>query len=210
MNRGWGIWMGLLAGPALAVDVAVLVVDGQGAPVADAVVYAPMPGGKAPAGPRPRAVMDQRGQEFVPHVLPVRVGTEVSFPNSDNIHHHVYSFTGVKHFELPLYKNGKRPALVFEQPGAVPLGCNIHDWMLGYIYVVDTPYFTKTDARGRGTLSGLPRTAGQVMVWHPRLMARDVPKARQAIIPGQALRFTLPLTPERPRKRPADGGDSMY
>jgi plastocyanin len=210
MKWGWGWFAGLLAGPALAMDVAVQVLDAAGKPVADAVVYAPMSGRQSQAAPRAKAVMDQKDREFVPHVLPVQVGTEVSFPNSDNIHHHVYSFAGVKHFELPLYKNGKLPALVFEQPGVVPLGCNIHDWMLGYIYVVDSPYFAKTDARGWATLTGLPKDAREVKVWHQRLMEQEVPMARQAIAPGQPVRFALVLKPERPRKRPPSGATSAY
>ncbi len=77
--------------------------------------------------------MDQQGHQFVPHLLVVQAGTEVTFPNSDNVSHHVYSFSPTKPFELPLYKGDVYPPVTFEKAGIVVVGCNIHDSMLGYI-----------------------------------------------------------------------------
>jgi plastocyanin len=116
-------------GPALAraPSVEASVTDQSGKPVLDAVVTL-MPVGGPPPALRPMpAVMDQVNKEFVPAVLPVVVGTPVSFPNRDNIRHHVYSFSPAKKFELPLYMGTPSAPVVFDKPGAVALGCNIHD-----------------------------------------------------------------------------------
>lgn len=85
-------------------------------------------------------------------MLPVYVGTRVTFPNRDNIRHHVYSFSSAKKFELPLYIGTPAAPVVFDKPGVVALGCNIHDWMLAYIYVLTTPHFAKTAADGKARL----------------------------------------------------------
>jgi hypothetical protein len=94
----------------------------------------------------------------------------VNFPNSDDILHHVYSFSPAKVFELPLYGNGQNVNLseLFDQAGVVEIGCNIHDWMLGYIYVAQTRLAVKTDASGQAVISGVPAGDYTVSVWHPR------------------------------------------
>lgn len=114
------------------------------------------------------SVMDQIDRQFVPHILPIQKGSKVIFPNSDSIKHHVYSFSPTKRFELKLYKGSKQEALAFENQGEVELGCNVHDWMLAYIWVVDTPYFAKTDDSGKVTLD-VPSGKYTVKVWHPRI-----------------------------------------
>ncbi|HEX5048620.1 MAG TPA: methylamine utilization protein [Gammaproteobacteria bacterium] len=160
-----GCWAG-------ALDVTV--VDAHGAPVGLVAVYA-VPDKPAAATPaKPTAVMDQKRKEFVPHVLVVQTGTSVDFPNNDTVSHHVYSFSEPKSFELPLYKGDAHPPLVFDKPGIVVLGCNIHDEMLGYIYVVDTPYFATTDEAGKARIA-LPAGGYSVRVWTPRAGAADLP-----------------------------------
>ena len=89
--------------------------------------------------------MDQAKNAFVPICWSCRPGTSVLFPNNDAVSHQVYSFSEAKTFELGLYKGNVYPPLQFDKPGVVVLGCNIHDGMLGYIVVVDTPYFALTD-----------------------------------------------------------------
>ncbi len=101
-----------------------------------------------PAGTKP-AVMDQIHQEFVPVLLPIAVGTDVRFPNHDQIHHHVYSFSRTRSFELPLYKGEEAQPVRFDKEGVVKVGCNIHDWMSGIILVLPTPYFATTDEAGK-------------------------------------------------------------
>ena len=80
---------------------------------------------------RSPVVIDQRDKVFVPVVTVIQTGTEVSFPNSDSVSHHVYSFAQPNTFELPLYKGKRSPTVQFDHAGVVTLGCNIHDSMVG-------------------------------------------------------------------------------
>ena len=114
------------------------------------------------------AVMNQIDKQFEPHVLVVKAGTEVTFPNADNLFHHVYSFSPTKQFELKLYKEFTAEPLRFENAGIVDIGCNIHDWMLGYIVVSDSPYFGKTNPEGQSLIS-LPHGDYTVRFWHPQV-----------------------------------------
>ncbi len=149
------------------------ITDAEGAPVADAVLSLHALDFTPPAvADTPRASMDQRNRRFDPYVLPVRLGTLVKFPNSDDIRHSVYSFSAPKRFKLPLYKDTPSAPIIFDQPGVVVLGCNIHDWMLGYIYVADTPYFGKADAQGKVDIEGLPAGRYEVTLWHPQARSR--------------------------------------
>lgn len=170
------VWLALVsAGAAFTADarsgvIDAVVTDDKGKPVEDAVVALTSKAlAPATAPVPPPAIMDQYDKEFVPYVLPVYVGTSVSFPNRDNIRHHVYSFSAAKKFELPLYIGTPAAPVVFAKPGVVALGCNIHDWMLAYIYVVTTPYFAKTTADGKAHLEGLVPGAWEARVWHPRM-----------------------------------------
>src|SRR5690242_11215965 len=171
----WLTCVALLAlgvGEALAqtAEIRAKVTDDQGRPVEDVVVVAVPVDGAARAPARPReTTVDQVDQEFTPKVTVVLVGTPVSFPNHDNIRHQVYSFSPAKRFELPLYAGVPAAPVVFDKPGVVILGCNIHDWMIGYIYVSESPYYATTGADGEVTISGIPAGDYTVRVWHPQL-----------------------------------------
>lgn len=117
---------------------------------------------------RAEAVMDQRNRQFDPYVLAVRQNTQVRFPNSDDIRHHVYSFSPAKTFELRLYHGTAADPVLFDQPGRVVLGCNIHDAMLGYIYVLETPWFGVTGPGGVVALDSIPPGDYRLEVHHPR------------------------------------------
>jgi plastocyanin len=196
--------LGLLGAEAQAGKLVVEVRDEQNRPVKDAVAYFTLPGKPPAPAAKTRVMMDQRDKEFVPHVLAVQVGTEVVFPNSDNIRHHVYSLGGGNAFELPLYPNGARPSIQFKQAGAASLGCNIHDWMLGYVYVVDSPWFAVSGVDGRAQVQGMPDKSGKLKVWHPRLVGGESAVHEMEVTPGkgQVIPVRLKLKPERPRKRP--------
>ena len=105
--------------------------------------------------------------------MPVFVGTSVSFPNNDNVRHQVYSFSPAKRFELQLYAGVPAQPIVFDKPGVVVLGCNIHDWMIGYVYVSESPYFAKTGANGKARITNLPPRAYIVRVWHPQAETQE-------------------------------------
>ena len=92
--------------------------------------------------------MSQQGKAFVPDVLVVTRGTSVHFPNRDSVRHHVYSFSPIKKFELKLYTGTPANPVVFDKSGVAVLGCNIHDHMVGWVLVLDTPYFGTSAAPG--------------------------------------------------------------
>lgn len=168
---------------AQAGDLAVIATDASGNPVPDAVLS--LHGGKpAKTSESGQAVMDQHSRQFDPHVLVVRPHTSVKFPNSDDIHHEVYSFSKAKPFELPLYHGSSAPPVIFDNPGLVVLGCNIHDNMLGYIYVVDSPWFAKTDTNGHATLAGVPAGKYTVRLWYPGLTEAAALLERSVDIPA--------------------------
>jgi plastocyanin len=169
-----------VAAPASAGTLHVKVVDNHGQPVAGVAVYAVAsdPARHATATSvhdAPTATMDQAHNAFVPHVLIVQAGTSVLFPNNDVVSHHVYSFSDAKTFEFGLYKGNAHPPLLFETPGLVVLGCNIHDSMLGYILVVDTPHYALTDRSGALALESLPAGDYALHVWTPRIKPGDLP-----------------------------------
>jgi plastocyanin len=159
----------LVVAPLLcAATLDVAVVDQSGAPVSDAVVYATQVVGP-PARPSSPGMIVQREKTFIPTVTPIQSGTAIAFPNEDTVRHHVYSFSPAKVFELKLYIGSPREPVLFDKAGVVVLGCNIHDHMLAYVVVVDTPYFAKTDASGAARLASLPDGEYQLRVWHARL-----------------------------------------
>lgn len=117
------------------------------------------------------AVMDQRNKQFEPKLLVVRKNTQVSFPNSDDMRHQVYSFSPAKRFELRLYHGTPASPVLFDTPGEVALGCNIHDSMVGYIYVVDTPWFGSSDPQGRIAIAAVPPGSYRARLWYPGVAA---------------------------------------
>jgi plastocyanin len=161
----------LALAPLRAATLDVTVQDAAGHGLAGMAVIAERDGGagaQAPHAPA-TAVMDQRNLQFSPEMLIVQTGTAVDFPNSDQTRHQVYSFSPAKTFQLSLYAGRAHPPVVFDRPGIVTLGCNIHDQMIGYIYVTDSPWFGLTGADGHLLLRGLPAGDYTVRVWHPRL-----------------------------------------
>lgn len=186
--------LGVLALPAGAGELTATVVDQNGEPVDDAVIYLQAVDGRPfSAGPVESAV-DQVDKAFVPHVQVVTMGSAVAFPNSDDIRHHVYSFSEAKAFELPLYIGTPANPVVFDRPGVVDLGCNIHDFMRGYVLVLETPHHATSDA-GRARLPGLPAGRLEIHIWHPRL-ADEEPLIRNLELGAQEtqeLELTLEL-----------------
>jgi plastocyanin len=191
------------AGLCQAAEVSITVRDKAGRPVKDAVVAIEMPGVAAPRPQGPYQVV-QQDMKFDPGVLVVPVGADVSFPNRDTVRHHVYSFSPAKAFELRLYGREATPRTVkFDKPGAVALGCNIHDSMVSFIKVVTTPFAAKSDANGRVRISGLPNGAGAMKIWHPYQRAAANEISRPVVLGGQDQTLTIALdlraAPDRDR-----------
>jgi len=130
-----------------------------------------------PAAKSQHAVVDQIDKTFVPQIAVVQTGTAVEFPNSDNIRHQVYSFSPAKVFTLKLYSGRPSAPVVFDKPGLVVLGCNIHDNMLGYVLSVDTPWFARSAAPGTAKIADVPAGSYDVFAWHTGATA-PIPSGR--------------------------------
>lgn len=133
-----------------------------------AVVYVEKIPGRTFA-PGPPATMNQIGLAFVPHVLPVATGATVSFPNSDDVRHNVFSASRAKLFNLGTYPRGVTKHMVFATPGVVELLCNVHVEMSAYIIVADTPYHALVQADGSYVLENVPAGTFSVIAWHEQL-----------------------------------------
>jgi hypothetical protein len=179
----------MLSVSAFAGTLNVEVQDPDGQPVPDVAIYVsyqvPVPTGKPGT-----AIMDQVDTRFVPHILVVQKGTAVEFPNSDVIAHHVYSFSRPNNFVLPLYKGDAHEPVTFEHDGIVTLGCNIHDHMLAYIVVVDTPTFAVTDEAGQARVNvRADQGAAMLHIWSPRI--RDKELSRELTADLSTVTFAL-------------------
>ncbi|SFU66522.1 hypothetical protein SAMN04489707_101378 [Paenacidovorax caeni] len=171
----------LLAGGAQAGTVQVDVSDAAGKPLADAVVFLDSAEARKQVKPLVGVEMAQEKRQFVPGVLVVPVGTEVLFPNRDSVRHHVYSFSPAKKFELKLYSGTPSNPVLFDKSGVVALGCNIHDQMVGWVLVVDTPYYARTPAAtGKVQLDNVPPGTYTLRTWHARLPV-GAPALEQAL-----------------------------
>lgn len=144
-------------------------------PVANAVVMIDGPSVPAAAG-APHAVMDQRQDTFIPRVVVVPTGTTVDFPNNDPHIHNVFTtLKGKQHFDLGMYLQGETKSVTFDTPGVVPVRCNVHPMMEGYVVVHTNPYAAVSDERGGYTITGVPPGTYTLRVWHERLAERKTP-----------------------------------
>jgi plastocyanin len=134
----------------------------------NAVVYIDKIPGKTFAASAAPVVLDQVNLTFVPHVLPVLVGTRVAFPNSDEIRHNVFSPTPSAKFNLGTYTRGTTRYYVFDKPGPVTLLCNVHAEMSAYVVVTETPYFAVTDKAGRFAIPDVPPGRYVLKAWHEK------------------------------------------
>lgn len=192
--------LALAAAHATAGELSVMVKGARGGPVADAVVSLVPLDGAAPPATGAAASIGQQNQEFSAYVTVVQAGSRVVFPNQDTVQHHVYSLSKAKKFELPLYNPGQNESFVFDVPGLVTLGCNIHDWMLAYLVVVPTPWFAKTDAAGQATVAA-PAGRYRLELWHPRLAALVTQEITLGAADAAQRDFTLTLKADKRIRR---------
>jgi plastocyanin len=173
-----------LCGAAWATDLQVRVMQANGKPMPGAVVTVHALGTGVPAPAPLQAVMDQVDLAFTPDLLVIPVGSTVSFPNSDKVGHEVYSFSSAHPFKLGLYRGTPHAPELFDRPGLVTLGCNIHDAMLAYILVTDGSYYGRTAADGTWQRADVARGKYRIEVWSPRLQE-----------PGQMLQHEVVVNP---------------
>lgn len=189
--------LGLLPLSSVAAEFAVLVVDQQGMPVANAVIESP--GAAVAKAPSEIAIIDQMNKRFVPMVIAIQKGQSVNFPNNDNIRHHVYSFSSIKQFSTELYADTPGAPITFDQSGVAVLGCNIHDSMVGYIFVSEWENVAVTDVSGlvHFNQSAIPQ---QIVIWHPWSNDKDnlLMVSTATVREGGTLEVQLNITnPER-------------
>jgi plastocyanin len=197
----------LLTWPTIAAGamVTATVVDQDGVPVADAVI-ALFPDAAAPPPPAMRLatqkIIDQRNETFIPLVTIVPKGGQIVFANNDTTKHQVYSFSAIKQFEITLPQGAKSAPFVFDKPGVAALGCNIHDHMIAYVYVAESPWTAITGKDGHVTISEVPDGAYEARLWHPRLPPARNPPSVHAVIAqtSGAVNFNVRLLPPLPMR----------
>ena len=182
------------AGAAGAAPLDVAVLDALGAPLAGAAVYLESAAARAASRPLAGYEITQKDRQFQPQVNLITLGSVVRFPNLDTVRHQVYSFSPAKSFELKLYAGQEASPVTFDQPGLAVLGCNIHDAMVAWVLVVETPYRALTGADGRARLDA-PAGNYRLRGWHaglpPGAPATDQPVTVGAGGPGVTVRLPL-------------------
>ena len=210
-------WLTLLLvavapGATRAAQLELKLTEARGAGVADAVVsLRPADGRPIPTlTPLTGVEVQQLNRELVPYVTAVTAGTTINLPNNDTVEHHAYSLSPALKFDLPLYKPKMNRALEFKTPGVVTIGCNIHDWMIAYVVVLDTPWFAKSAESGTVTISNVPPGRYTATIWHPRLAKEVTQEFTVADTPAAAPTVVLTLRPDRRIRRPADATGGGY
>ena len=145
----------------------------------ESVVYIDVIQGKTFPAPSDHPLIDQKGLMFTPHLTVVQVGTTVDFLNSDSVAHNVFwtSVGGNKKLthNLGTWPKGEKRSFKFDNPGAVPLLCNVHPEMAGYIIVSPTPYYATTDKSGAFKIENVPDGSYSVTAWHEGAKSQSKP-----------------------------------
>jgi len=158
--------LALYATAAMAAPVEVQLVGVDGRAIGGVVVALRSTDASKPLAKPAPAILDQVDRQFAPHVLVVPVGSPISFPNTDSVNHQVYSFSAAKRFALPLYRGKPYPPVLFDREGVVTIGCNIHDQMRAYVYVVEAQHFGRANVEGSWS-SDVVAGEYTLTIWHP-------------------------------------------
>jgi len=177
--------------------ISVQVSDSNGKPLADAVVAVEPEGKDGMPRHLTPAIIEQKGLKFLPLVSVIQTGSGVSFPNNDRVRHHIYSFSAPKKFDQKLYSGVAAATQVFDKPGTVVLGCNIHDRMIAYVKIVDTPFFAKTDANGVARIALPAGGKYRVSAWHFHMSGAEIEQSAQ-VKAGAATPLTFKISMKPP------------
>lgn len=184
-------------------ELTVVVYDQANQPLADAVIEIASQSSTAVQQSKINHVA-QESLVFVPFVTAVQQGSLIDFPNRDKTRHHVYSFSSAKTFEIQLYSGIPADPVQFNEPGIVILGCNIHDYMLAYIYVGESPLLLVTDSEGKARFNAAPDDELRIKLWHPWQL--DTVAEQRLVTPGSGtLTLTLPVSPQEKPRPPQRG-----
>jgi plastocyanin len=213
LGCGMALSLPMLAAAA-QLNVQVLSVSTE--PVSDVIVYlditadttANTPQSAAPAA---RSVdVLQHDKRFVPYVSVIQRNDKVVFRNSDDITHQIYSATGPAHFAFQLRAGESHTVTEFAQAGVVAMGCNIHDWMSGYILVINSALFTSSAKDGWARFADLPAGDYRVSIWHPQMREQLAPVHVDGLATDRELRIQLTKKmAEVPRQKALDDFDFL-
>jgi plastocyanin len=197
MRRVFHSLLALCATGAMAAPVEVQFVGVDGRAIGGVVVTLRSTDAAKPLARPAPAILDQVDRQFAPHVLVVPVGSPISFPNTDSVSHQVYSFSAAKRFALPLYHGKPYPPVLFDRDGVVTIGCNIHDQMRAYVYVVEAQHFGRAGHDGRWSAADVEPGEYALTIWHP-LSRTQAPVLQQNVTIAAAgaklvLRAAAPL-----------------
>ena len=181
--------------PAAATNFTAEIIDQDGRPVTNAVVTL-LPEAKTsmPAAARhlqTDKIIDQRNETFLPLVTIVPKGGRIVFANNDKTTHQVYSFSPAKQFEITLAHGEKSSPVAFDNSGIAALGCNIHDHMIAYAFVAESPWTALTGADGRAVIPDVPAGNYQAQVWHPKFPPGREPPSLRAVLSGDTTRLSV-------------------
>ena len=140
----------------------------KNAEIKNTIVYFEPQNAKTYQLPKTDSVISTLNKQFVPDVLAITAGSQITFPNMDRILHNVFSVSPMSEFDLGLYSAGTSKSVSFTEPGVIYVHCNVHHSMQADILVLNTPYFTQVDENGNFELNGLPELVGTLKTWHPR------------------------------------------
>ncbi|MET0265219.1 MAG: methylamine utilization protein [Duganella sp.] len=195
---GSTVLLGAASLSAGAATVQVQVQDALGKALPDTVVFIEPEGGYTGGKPPANAEIEQKGLKFLPLVSVIQTGSKIFFPNNDKVRHHIYSFSPAHKFDQKLYSGQAATPQVFEKAGTVVLGCNIHDKMLAYVKIVDTPYFAKTDSAGMARIEVPGSGKFSIKAWHYNTVGGASPEQALLLKAGEtpaAALFKLPMKP---------------
>ncbi len=183
--------------PAGAASLTVQINDDTGHPLPFAVVGLMAADGSVPRVRPPAGltatIIDQRDETFVPYVVAITKGGSVTFRNSDTTRHHVYTFAPIHPFEFILKPGDVSPPQVFDKPGIAAIGCNIHDHMIAYVYVSDTPLVAVSGHDGKAVIADVPPGRYAVQVWYPQLKPGITVAPVTAVIAAIPVDLTVPV-----------------
>jgi plastocyanin len=179
---------------ASAATLTVQVVGSDGKPLPEAVVFLESREAKAAAKPMAGVEVAQVERKFVPQITVLTVGSELRFPNRDTVRHHVYSFSPAKTFELKLYAGTPANPVTFDKPGIAVLGCNIHDQMVAWVVIVETPYHATAGKTGTLKIDA-PAGHYRLRTWHAGLPPGAPASDEALVLPagGAGITVKLPL-----------------
>lgn len=137
-------------------------------------------------------IITQKNKQFIPYIEVTQKGYKLNFHNDDDITHHIYSVSGKNRFSFKIKGNNEKESPVLDHIGEIAMGCNIHDWMSGYVLVVDTPYFTKTNRIGVANFNNITPGEYKLTIWHPQLDITNN-KIEQTVTVGKQTKWSINL-----------------